>query len=241
MQNILTGVALAALVVYFFLRRLGATATISLSMPFCVVAVMLMLNVCDITLNMISLGGIAICVGMVVDNSIVVLENIYRYAGEGYGRYESCVLGTKEVVLPITASSLTTVAVFLPVGLAGGLAGMIFRDFALTVVFLIVFSLVIALTLVPLMCYFLLEENKVRLDLQHQVEGLRLHALREVHEAAELLPGQPQEDPPGGWRTGPLLPGLLSGHQRGPDARHGPGHGEHRCLHAHRHGAGDHQ
>lgn len=165
MQNILTGVALAALVVYFFLRRLGATATISLSMPFCVVAVMLMLNVCDITLNMISLGGIAICVGMVVDNSIVVLENIYRYAGEGYGRYESCVLGTKEVVLPITASSLTTVAVFLPVGLAGGLAGMIFRDFALTVVFLIVFSLVIALTLVPLMCYFLLEENKVRLDL----------------------------------------------------------------------------
>ena len=165
LQNILTGVALAALVVFFFLRRLGATATISLSMPFCVVAVMLMLNVCDITLNMISLGGIAICVGMVVDNSIVVLENIYRYAGDGYGRFESCVLGTKEVVLPITASSLTTVAVFLPIGLAGGLAGMIFRDFAITVVFLIVFSLVIALTLVPLMCYFLLEENKVRLDL----------------------------------------------------------------------------
>lgn len=165
LQNILTGVALAALVVFFFLRRVGATATISLAMPFCVVAVMLMLNLCNITLNMISLGGIAICVGMVVDNSIVVLENIYRYAGDGYSRYESCVLGTKEVVLPITASSLTTVAVFLPIGLAGGLAGMIFRDFALTVVFLIVFSLVIALTLVPLMCYFLLEENKVRLDL----------------------------------------------------------------------------
>lgn len=165
MQNILTGVALAAFVVYLFLHRLGATVTISLSMPFCVVAVMLMLNLCDITLNMISLGGIAICVGMVVDNSIVVLENIYRYAGEGYNRHESCVLGTKEVVLPITASTLTTVAVFLPVGLAGGLAGMIFRDFALTVVFLILFSLVIALTLVPLMCYFLLEENKVRLDL----------------------------------------------------------------------------
>ncbi|MBR3751886.1 MAG: efflux RND transporter permease subunit [Ruminiclostridium sp.] len=165
LQNILTGVALAALVVYFFLRRLGATATISLSMPLCVVAVMLMLNVCDITLNMISMGAIAVCVGMVVDNSIVVLENIYRYAGDGYNRYDSCVLGTKEVVLPITASSLTTIAVFLPIGLAGGLAGMVFRDFAMTVVFLIVFSLVVALTLVPLMCYFLLEENKVRLDL----------------------------------------------------------------------------
>ncbi len=164
MQNILMGVALSAIVVFLFLRRPGATITISLSMPICVIAVILVMNLFDITMNMISMGAIAICVGMVVDNSIVVLENIYRYAGDGYGRTESCVLGTKEVVLPITASTLTTVAVFLPVGLSGGMAGMVFKDFALTVVFLILISLVVAVTLVPLMCYFLLDETKVRLQ-----------------------------------------------------------------------------
>ena len=164
MQNILMGVALSAIVVFLFLRRPGATITISLSMPICVIAVILVMNLFDITMNMISMGAIAICVGMVVDNSIVVLENIYRYAGDGYGRTESCVLGTKEVVLPITASTLTTIAVFLPVGLSGGMAGMVFKDFALTVVFLILISLVVAVTLVPLMCYFLLDETKVRLQ-----------------------------------------------------------------------------
>lgn len=164
MQNILMGVVLSAIVVFLFLRRPGATITISLSMPICVIAVILVMNLFDITMNMISMGAIAICVGMVVDNSIVVLENIYRYAGDGYGRTESCVLGTKEVVLPITASTLTTVAVFLPVGLSGGMAGMVFKDFALTVVFLILISLVVAITLVPLMCYFLLDETKVRLQ-----------------------------------------------------------------------------
>ncbi len=164
MQNILMGVALSAIVVFLFLRRPGATITISLSMPICVIAVILVMNLFDITMNMISMGAIAICVGMVVDNSIVVLENIYRYAGDGCGRTESCVLGTKEVVLPITASTLTTIAVFLPVGLSGGMAGMVFKDFALTVVFLILISLVVAVTLVPLMCYFLLDETKVRLQ-----------------------------------------------------------------------------
>lgn len=164
MQNILMGVALSAIVVFLFLRRPGATITISLSMPICVITVILVMNLFDITMNMISMGAIAICVGMVVDNSIVVLENIYRYAGDGYERVESCVLGTKEVVLPITASTLTTVAVFLPVGLSGGMAGMVFKDFALTVVFLILISLVVAVTLVPLMCYYLLDETKVRLQ-----------------------------------------------------------------------------
>lgn len=163
-QNIVMGVALSALVVLLFLRRAGATVTISLSMPFCVLTVFLLMNVFGTTLNMMSLGGIAMCIGMVVDNSIVVLENIYRYAGDGHSRYDSCVLGTSEVITSITASSLTTIAVFLPIGLSGGMTGMMFLDFSLTVVFLILSSLLIALTLVPLMCYFLLDENAVRLQ-----------------------------------------------------------------------------
>lgn len=163
-QNIVLGVVLSAAVVLVFLRRGGATVTISLSMPFCVLAVFLLMNLFGTTLNMMSLGGIAMCIGMVVDNSIVVLENIYRYAGDGHGRYDSCVLGTSEVITSITASSLTTIAVFLPIGLSGGMTGMMFLDFSMTVVFLILSSLVIALTLVPLMCYFLLDEQAVRLQ-----------------------------------------------------------------------------
>lgn len=163
-QNIVLGVILSAVVVFVFLRRFGATAAISLSMPFCVLTIFLLMSVFGISLNMMSLGGIGLCIGMVVDNSIVVLENIYRYAGDGYSKYDSCVLGTGEVINSITASSLTTIAVFLPIGLSGGMAGMMFKDFSLTVVFLILASLVIAMTLVPLMCYFLLDETAVRLQ-----------------------------------------------------------------------------
>ena len=164
LQNIGLGVILSAVVVFLFLRRLGATLTISVSMPFCVLTMFLLMNVFDISMNMMSLGAIALCIGMVVDNSIVVLENIYRYAGDGYTKLESCVLGTGEVINSITASSLTTIAVFLPIGLSGGYTGMLFKDFALTVTFLILSSLIIALTLVPLLCYFLLDETAVRIQ-----------------------------------------------------------------------------
>ena len=161
-QNIILGVILAAIVVFLFLRRLGATAAIAVSMPVCILTVFVLMNAWDLTLNMMSLGGIAMGVGMIVDNSIVVLENIYRYAGEGHDRMTACVEGTREVTLSLTASTLTTVAVFLPLGLAGGMAGMLFDDFCLTISFLILGSLVIAITLVPLLCYFLLDEEKVR-------------------------------------------------------------------------------
>ena len=162
LQNIVLGVILAAIVVFLFLRRLGATATIAVSMPVCILTVFVLMNVFDLTLNMMSLGGVAMGVGMIVDNSIVVLENIYRYAGDGCDRMTACVEGTKEVTLSLTASTLTTVAVFLPLGLSGGIAGMLFDDFCLTISFLILSSLIIAITLVPLLCYFLLDEEKVR-------------------------------------------------------------------------------
>ena len=161
LSNIVLGVILAAVVVFLFLRRLGATAAIAVSMPVCILTVFVLMNLFDLTLNMMSLGGIAMGVGMIVDNSIVVLENIYRYAGEGHDRLTACVEGTREVMLSLTASTLTTVAVFLPLGLAGGMAGMLFDDFCLTISFLILASLGIAVTLVPLLCYFLLDEEKV--------------------------------------------------------------------------------
>ncbi len=175
MENIYMGVALAAIVVFLFLRRLGATATISVSMPVCILTVFVLMNVFDLTLNMMSLGGIAMGVGMIVDNSIVVLENIYRWSAEGHDRMDACVNGTKEVTISLTASTLTTVAVFLPLALTGGIAGMLFDDFCLTIVFLMLASLVIAVTLVPLLCYFLLNEKRVRQE-----------AMRKAKRKAEL-------------------------------------------------------
>ena len=168
LNNIFLGVLLAAVVVFLFLRRVGATATISVSMPVCILAVFVLMNAFGITLNMMSLGGIAMGVGMIVDNSIVVLENIYRYAGEGRSRMESCVEGTREVFLSLTASTLTTVAVFVPLSFCGGIAEMIFRDFCLTISFLILSSLAISVTLVPLLCYFLLDDRRIQRELERQ-------------------------------------------------------------------------
>ena len=162
LQNIILGVLLAAIVVFLFLRRFSATLTIAISMPVCILAVFLLMNLFDLTLNMMSMGGIAMGVGMIVDNSIVVLENIYRYAAEGHDRMTACVEGTKEVTTSVLASTLTTVAVFIPIGLSGGMAGMLFDDFCLTIAFLILGSMAIALTLVPLLCYMMLDEEKLR-------------------------------------------------------------------------------
>ena len=192
-QNIVMGVILAALVVFLFLRRWGATATIAVSMPVCILTVFVLMNVFHLTLNMMSLGGIAMGVGMIVDNSIVVLENIYRYSAEGHSRMESCVEGTKEVFTSLTASTLTTVAVFLPLALTGGMAGMLFDDFCLTISFLILGSLVIAITLVPLLCYFLLDEKKVH---QHALNKAEKKAKRHAagkkglgHRLSEIYTG----------------------------------------------------
>ena len=160
-SNIVQGVVLAAIVVFLFLRRGGPTLTICVSMPVCILSVLVLMNVFDLTLNMMSLGGIAMGVGMIVDNSIVVLENINRFALEGHDRMSACVDGTKEVTSSIIASTLTTLAVFLPLGLADGIAGQMFRDFCLTIASLIGASLIIALTLVPLLCYFTLSDEKV--------------------------------------------------------------------------------
>ena len=162
LQNIALGVALAAIVVFLFLRRFGPTLTIAISMPVCILTVFVLMNVFDLTMNMMSLGGIAMGVGMIVDNSIVVLENIYRYASEGHDRMTACVDGTAEVTGSVIASTLTTVAVFVPLGMTGGTAGMMFKDFCLTIAFLILASLVIALTWVPLLCYMMLDTAKAR-------------------------------------------------------------------------------
>ena len=160
-SNIWMGVLFAAIVLIVFLRDIGATVAISVAMPCCILFTFFIFFGLDITLNMMSLGGIALGVGMIVDNSIVVLENIFHYRSDGYERWDACVQGTKEVILSVTASTLTTVAVFLPIGLSGGMTGMLFREFCITIVALLSASLIISLTLVPLLCYILLDRGGV--------------------------------------------------------------------------------
>lgn len=160
-QNIWMGVLFAAIVLFVFLRDLGATLSLTIAMPCCILFTFLIMNVCGITLNMMSLGGITLGVGMIVDNSIVVLENIFSYRADGYSRWDACTKGTGEVVTSVTASTLTTIAVFLPIALSGGMTGMMFKEFCITIVALLLSSLIIALTLVPLLCYMLLGSSKV--------------------------------------------------------------------------------
>lgn len=159
-QNIWMGVLFAAIVLFLFLRDLGATMAVTIAMPCCILFTFLIMNVLGITLNMMSLGGITLGVGMIVDNSIVVLENIFTYRADGYDRLEACTKGTGEVIGAVIASTLTTVAVFLPIALSGGMAGMMFKEFCITIVALLLSSLIISITLVPLLCYFLLGGTK---------------------------------------------------------------------------------
>lgn len=145
------GGILAIIVLYGFLRNARATAVISLAIPVSVVGTFLLMYANDVSLNIMSLGGIALAVGMLVDNAIVVLDSIARRKEAGHGDLDAAQLGTAEVASAVVASTLTTVAVFFPMVFISGIAGQLFRDQALTVTFALVFSLVVALTLIPML------------------------------------------------------------------------------------------
>lgn len=145
------GGLLAMVVIYLFLRNVWSTIIISISIPLSVVATFNLMYSQEITLNIMSLGGIALAIGMLVDNAIVVLENIQRYKDQGMPALEAAKKGASEVSMAITASTLTTVAVFFPLVFVEGVAGQLFRDQALTVTYALLASLLVALTLIPAM------------------------------------------------------------------------------------------
>ncbi|WP_351088706.1 efflux RND transporter permease subunit [Shewanella sp. S1-49-MNA-CIBAN-0167] len=147
----LFGSLLAMLVIYLFLRDIIATLIISISIPFSVIATFNMMYFADISLNIMSLGGIALAIGLLVDNAIVVLENIDRYKSQGMSKTEAAVTGCKEVSGAIFASTLTTLAVFVPLVFVDGIAGALFADQALTVTFALLASLFVALTAIPML------------------------------------------------------------------------------------------
>jgi len=145
------GGLLAVLVIFVFLRNWWFTLTIGISIPISIIATFFLMGQSGITLNIMSLGGIALATGLLVDNAIVVLENITRYRQAGEGLVSAARKGASEVGGAVIASTLTTVAVFLPLAFVQGVAGQLFRDQALTVAFALLVSLFVAMTLIPMM------------------------------------------------------------------------------------------
>jgi len=147
----LIGGLLAILVLYAFLRDARATLITGIAIPVSVLGTFVMMYAFDLTLNIMSLGGIALAVGMLVDNAVVVLESIVRKQEHGMDRRQAARQGTGEVAMAVTAATLTSVAVFFPMVFITGVAGQLFKDQSLTVSFALAFSLIVALTLVPML------------------------------------------------------------------------------------------
>lgn len=151
LENLLLGAVLAILILLFFLRDIRPTIITAVSIPISVIFALALMYFSGVTLNMISLSGLAIGIGMLVDNSIVVIENTYRLRSMGYSLIQSAVSGAAQIAGAITASTLTTICVFAPIVFIDGTTKDIFKDLALTVTYSLLASLLVALTLAPAM------------------------------------------------------------------------------------------
>lgn len=160
LQNLLMGAVLAIIILYLFLRDIKPTLIVALSIPVSVIFALVLMYFSGVTLNMISLSGLAIGVGMLVDNSVVVIENIYRLRNLGVPPVKAALNGAKQVAGAIASSTLTTICVFFPIVFIEGLTRQIFMDMALTITYSLLASLIVALTLVPAMGQRMLRKVK---------------------------------------------------------------------------------
>ncbi|MFJ2702681.1 efflux RND transporter permease subunit [Streptomyces sp. NPDC087428] len=154
------GLLFAVIVILVFLGSLRSTLVTAVSIPLSVVLALIVLWTRDLSLNMLTLGALTIAIGRVVDDSIVVLENIKRHLGYGEERQSAIITAVKEVAGAVTSSTLTTVAVFLPIGLVGGMVGELFGSFSLTVTAALLASLLVSLTVVPVLSFWFLRAPK---------------------------------------------------------------------------------
>ncbi|MBN1222708.1 MAG: efflux RND transporter permease subunit [Candidatus Aminicenantes bacterium] len=164
-QTALIGGILAIMVLLYFLKNFRSTLIIGAAIPISIIITFFLMYTSKITLNIISLGGLALGIGMLVDSSIVVLESIQRYRENGESPYDAALKGTSEVAGAVTASTFTTVAVFFPIVFVEGIAGQLFKDMALTVTYSLLAALAVSLTLVPMLSASLRrKESKERLS-----------------------------------------------------------------------------
>ncbi len=168
----LMGIFLAVLVLFVFLRRIGTTLIVSIAMPVSIIATFNLMYFNGLTLNIMTLGGLALGAGMLVDNAIVVMENIFRLRESGLSVKEAAIQGTSQVSGAITSSTLTTIVVFLPIVYLHGASGELFRDQAWTITFSLLSSLVVATLLIPMMFnYFYKNSPKPAVQKSLKIKG----------------------------------------------------------------------
>src|SRR5699024_6608603 len=165
---LILGAIFAMIVLFFFLRNLKTPLIIGISIPFSVIVTFAFLYFTDVSLNIMTLGGLALGIGMLVDNSIVVIENISRHLGMGKEPKEAAEEGTKEVGGAITASTLTTIVVFLPIVFISGIVGNIFTVFTFAIAFSFIASLFVAFTVVPMLASRILTTPDTNLEVKRQ-------------------------------------------------------------------------
>lgn len=158
-ETLVEGAILAALIIFLFMRNLRSTAIVAIAIPLSLVATFIVLFYTGRTLNIITLGGLALGVGRMIDDSIVVFENIYRHRSLGLSANDAALKGTSEVGSAVLASTLTMISVFLPIGLTGGISGIMFTPLAVTICVAIACSLLVSLTVVPFMSSRLLTDK----------------------------------------------------------------------------------
>lgn len=171
-SSLIFGGLFAMLVLFVFLRGLKSPLIIGIAIPYSVIVTFVLMYFADFSLNIMTLGALALGIGMLVDNAIVVIENIERHLEQGNSPTEAAINGTKEIALAITASTITTIAVFVPVMFISGLIGKIFTEFALTISFSLMASLIVSLTVVPMLASKFLTTKSTKLTEERQASWL---------------------------------------------------------------------
>ena len=159
LTNIILGVILTGVVLLFFLHDFRSTLIVALSMPFAIISTFLLMKISGFTMNIMTLMGLSIAVGILVTNSVVVLENIFRHKEMGHSRIEAADKGTAEVTVAVIASTMTNIVVFLPIATMSSMVGQFFKEFALTVTYATIFSLIVSFTLTPMLASLILPEH----------------------------------------------------------------------------------
>ena len=160
LNNILMGIILTGLILLLFLHDLRSTLIVALAMPYSIISTFMLMQVAGFTMNMMTMMGLSTSVGILVANSVVILENIFRHKDMGNNRKEAADKGTAEITVAVMASTLTNIVVFLPIALMGSMIGQFFKEFALTVTFATIFSLFASFTVTPMLASRILPEKK---------------------------------------------------------------------------------
>jgi HAE1 family hydrophobic/amphiphilic exporter-1 len=171
--NIILGVILTGLVLLFFLHDIRSTVIVATAMPFSIISTFLFLQISGFSLNIMTLMGLSTAVGILVTNSVVVLENIFRHKDMGHARGEAADKGTSEIAVAVIASTMTNIVVFLPIAAMASMVGQFFKEFALTVTYATIFSIIASFTVTPMLSSLILPEKDVK---KHPI-GEKLEAM----------------------------------------------------------------